>query len=484
MTVDPKEHSEELFELFDRLFEGRLSEKEGLSLDRRLADDPAARRSYLEYADLHASLHSENVSVDAEMNRELVGMSDPIDVSGAKVVWLRSMLAAAACLALLAAGFIWGGKKSAQGAEDVVVATLIETKACAWGGGSLPTEKGARLTKGRMNLVEGLATLRFASGAEVVLEAPAELELIDPMRCVLHDGVLTAQVPPEAQGFVVDTASAHLVDHGTEFGVFVNRDEGTTDVQVFDGIVDVEQRTTNETQRMLAGQRSIVGDERFDLREGGGFEPGIGLRRSGVEGFEEGAIVISAGDGLGRDAYVQSSEREDHVSDTLLLVKNAKNESGYVRKAYVAFDLAPLRGRGVRKARVQLQLQRSGWGYASSLPDATFAVYGIGDEGLDDWSAESLSWENAPANLAGGAAIDDVKATLLGRFVIPQGLYTGFAGIEGKALVDFLEADTNGVTSFVVVRETLETRGGSLVHAFAGSSHPGGVAPSLLVIPE
>ena len=48
---------------------------------------------------------------------------------------------------------------------------------CEWAGGRLPTEEGARLSPGNMKLVSGLATLRFTSGVEVVLEAPAEIAL-------------------------------------------------------------------------------------------------------------------------------------------------------------------------------------------------------------------------------------------------------------------------------------------------------------------
>src|SRR5262249_62216709 len=50
------------------------------------------------------------------------------------------------------------------------VATLADSKACKWDGGTLPTEPGARLGAGRLRLAEGVARVVFGRGAEVNIE--------------------------------------------------------------------------------------------------------------------------------------------------------------------------------------------------------------------------------------------------------------------------------------------------------------------------
>jgi hypothetical protein len=67
----------------------------------------------------------------------------------------------------------------------------------------------------------------------------------------------------------------------------------------------------------------------------------------------------------------------------------------------------------------------------------------------------------------------------LGRFTIPRGIQTGSFGIEGEALEAFLNEDGNRRATLLIVRETSETRGGGLVHAFASSRHPSLAPPTL-----
>ncbi len=100
---------------------------------------------------------------------------------------------------------------------------------------------GARLGQGRLRLAEGLARIVFDNGAEVTIQAPADLEIRSTRLCILHGGRLVAKVPPPATGFLVETPTAVLKDLGTEFGVNVSTG-GISDVEVFDGRVDVQHR--------------------------------------------------------------------------------------------------------------------------------------------------------------------------------------------------------------------------------------------------
>lgn len=60
---------------------------------------------------------------------------------------------------------------------------------------SLPTEPGSELTGGYLKLTSGIATVRFLSGAESILEAPANLVLKTPMYAMLTSGAARVEVP-------------------------------------------------------------------------------------------------------------------------------------------------------------------------------------------------------------------------------------------------------------------------------------------------
>ena len=53
------------------------------------------------------------------------------------------------------------------------------------------------------------------SGASVTIEAPTKVELVGPLLMRLIEGSLTAEVPPGAHGFTVETADLRVVDLGT-----------------------------------------------------------------------------------------------------------------------------------------------------------------------------------------------------------------------------------------------------------------------------
>jgi hypothetical protein len=91
----------------------------------------------------------------------------------------------------------------------------------------------------KLNLRTGLAEITFGSGARVILHAPSQFAVIDPLGGNLERGKLTAKVPHHAAGFTVVTPAGKVIDLGTEFGVQVNEDR-TMHVVVYVGQVKVE----------------------------------------------------------------------------------------------------------------------------------------------------------------------------------------------------------------------------------------------------
>ena len=97
--------------------------------------------------------------------------------------------------------------------------------------------------------------MKFDSGAEVVLEAPATLILTDAMNCELTQGTAVSDIPESALRFRIKTPSADVVDFGTRFAVSVYEETGETHTQVIEGRVQVEYAQSDEVVELTTGQR-------------------------------------------------------------------------------------------------------------------------------------------------------------------------------------------------------------------------------------
>jgi hypothetical protein len=476
----PSEARAELLDLCDQLLDGTLSTAQRARLEHLVLGDPALRRLYVEYLHLHAGLRQSRPA-DAPLAGVLRFAPEEAP-RGGRYQWRRwqqAVLAVAAALLLLIGG-VWFGQHHRGAALDVpAIATLAETKGARWESGRLPTEAGAALGPGRLRLAEGLATIVFQSGATVTLEAPAELELLTANRCFLHSGALVAHVPPPAVGFVVETAHARLVDHGTDFGVTADA-SGQAQVQVFQGEVELHHHRSGEHLRLSSRRSALVTTGTLAARAGDDPETTRWLARR-APAVDPGTLVLSTAAGRGQAAYVASPGTVTHHSDTLLLLKNTTT-TAYRRKACLRFDLEPLAGRRVAEATLSLVFEPTGFGFASFLGDAQFAVYAVVDDGQDDWDPARLEWDTMPAARNDGGAVDDRRAVKVGTFVLPAGTLGGPVTVRSPRLTERLNADGNRLLTLIVVRETLETgRGASLVHGFAGNHHPTLAPPSLWV---
>ena len=110
--------------------------------------------------------------------------------------------------------------------------------------------RGSQLPTGHLKLKSGLVQIEFFHGAVVILEGPADFELIDSQRAYLHYGKLRSYVPMPSRGFVIETPQRKLIDHGTEFGLSVNA-TGLTEVHVFEGKVEMQGQ---DSEYLTAGE--------------------------------------------------------------------------------------------------------------------------------------------------------------------------------------------------------------------------------------
>ncbi len=421
---------------------------------------------------------------DARLVRDLAAAVPPLAVvpRRPRALWFT---AAAACLML--GLLVWQNTRPDQSSGPAAIATLVKATGCKWAASTLPTAEGSRVSAGTYDLVEGLATLKFDSGAEVVLEAPATLELINAMNCRLSRGTLVSDVPPQAIGFTIDTEKARVVDYGTRFGVSAGAN-GEYTVQVLTGRVEVADHTEAAVHNLTAGQNLDRGLLRQKLNPQS--TPGEPNRwqPDRIINDGEGWQLLSTGHGRGKDSCIDSSGQEKTFGrDAFFRVKHTTVQPNLNRKGYVAFDLSRFSGRGFESAEFTLAIAPSDLGFATLVPDSTFFVYGLTDETGDAWDETTLTARNAPAHdpaqTARNLPVPD-KTRLLGSFTIAQGVNRGNCTLRGPALVDFLNADSNGIVTFIICRETDETARSGLVHAFATKESGSNTPPLLRVKPR
>lgn len=146
-----------------------------------------------------------------------------------------------------------------QAVEQPAFATITRVVDVDWSSETPAHLPGSRFRPGTLALDSGVVALEFDSGVQLVLEGPAELELLTAERGFLHYGRLRSHVPQSAQGLTIDTVEITVVDLGTEFGLTID-EAGNAEVHVFDGEIQLyETRQSsilaeNETQLLNAGE--------------------------------------------------------------------------------------------------------------------------------------------------------------------------------------------------------------------------------------
>lgn len=120
------------------------------------------------------------------------------------------------------------------------VAVIKEAADARWKNSDSGSAPGSTLLPGPLALESGMAAIEFASGARLLLEGPAELEIVSSMELFCRSGKMRLQVPPPARGFVIGTPRLRVVDTGTAFGLAV-REDGAASVKVLEGAIELHQ---------------------------------------------------------------------------------------------------------------------------------------------------------------------------------------------------------------------------------------------------
>ena len=231
------------FEHFcNAVLEGTATETEIEQFRQRLHASEAERKAYSEQARMHALLTWQKGRAAVPVPFVLAPTDYPSPENVIGFPFRRVMLAVAAALVIGFAFwqiFYLGQKTGAVslakgGSVSVEKGVSVDILASE---GS-PFQVGQRVVLERLEMNAGSLRFRISSGAVVDVEGPVALEFVSPMRMRLLRGNVTADVGSEAKGFVVDTASATVLDIGTRFGVSYG-DDGSTDILVLQGEVQV-----------------------------------------------------------------------------------------------------------------------------------------------------------------------------------------------------------------------------------------------------
>jgi hypothetical protein len=160
------------------------------------------------------------------------------------------------------------------------LATLKNAAGVTWVGKTNEVFVGDQFAAERLQIASGAVQLDFKRGARVIVEGPAELQLVSDNEAFLHYGKVTAHVPKEAHGFKITSPRLAVIDLGTEFGLS-NTSNGVPEVHVFSGAVEMA-RPEKAPEQMVEGEAARVKGTRVrkmaPQRSGFLFEEGLAAR--------------------------------------------------------------------------------------------------------------------------------------------------------------------------------------------------------------
>ncbi len=302
----------ELELLVGRLCNEDLDERDRERLNGLLADDVEAQKWYIHYVDLHAALRSQMQACDDEAfalreaqaaldSSTRTGVAEPPtrmalpagDLGPAltdapSVVPMAAALralgprrwptwAAATVLAVVGAGWFASSRRPDAAAPidvaretpavEIPLAKISGSVGARWAGDRIVLPEGQHLRQDeRLELVEGLAEISFASGARVVLQGPAIIRIRDANSASAALGRIAAIVAEPAassaaEPFVIETRIADFSAREAEFGVEIDVD-GSLATQVYSGDLHLklDRRAAGAGDVAVAGGQGLEVD--------------------------------------------------------------------------------------------------------------------------------------------------------------------------------------------------------------------------------
>lgn len=445
--------------LIQRYLIGIASEEEVQELERRLEASPDLRRSFVRASQLDSVGRDSAIEQSMLESRPLVTDQASVTIASRSTAdrWRTIASLAGLAASLLLIVLLWSRDRSG-------IAVIVSSENAAWES-SLPTLPGDQLHSGTLHLRAGVATIRFHRGAELLLEAPATLELISDMRCRLDSGAAIVDVPDSAIGFVVESPGGYAEDFGTRFAVRVNDVNEESDFELIEGEIEVHHDRSGDSVRLReAGSTVAVSDDsiRRVVDAESPEDEVVTLRKS---------MVIGTNGRCGT-AMPRFDKRWKYIDPTVLSVKRS-GAGRWDYRSFFEFDLTGVDLTQVATAQLRVNLVPSQRGLVSRLPKVNrFGIYGLTNDRKAGWEVVS-TWDDSPGPEDG---------ELLGSFDVERSQTRGVFGIDGKELLAFLRRYPGQPVTLILWRETtqIEGVGPGLTHMFASDSHPESVGPQLV----
>lgn len=299
MTHEEQQH------LLARAGAGDLTREEAARLLDACRHDPAlaaklSRLTIVERLLAHGHLYPDDGAFVREVQVRLqVARAGNPTPPNAVVRFTRHWAWAAAAAMMLGALAWWTVRLTPPSAQ------IVRMESATWDASQIPLKVGDDIDSHRLQLASGLVELKFARGATMIVEGPADFEVRGPERAFLYQGRVVTRLPKGTKGFILDSPRGRLVDQGTEFGVSVGP-SGDTEVHVLEGKVEAVPNNRQQAVQLSVNQaaRLTPGNVEQFTADAVGFITDLPPMNAGAIGylhwsFDEGQGRVSQNRGFG-----------------------------------------------------------------------------------------------------------------------------------------------------------------------------------------
>ncbi len=227
--------------LLEDAVNGVLSDDNARRLNGLLKSNASLLDEYIRFVDMHASLYQEPLLAPTDETETMVDF-ETVEMAyerqkRANNFW-KALSSVTTIAALLAFAFsLWSSMPSESSGFSsdryIGIVTSVKPK----GPISEDLQVGRGVQTGLFRLESGKAQIRLDNGVELSMRGPVEFDVLGQDHLTLVSGRLTANVPPEAIGFRIDTPDMEVVDLGTEFALKVDS-SGESKLHVLEGEVE------------------------------------------------------------------------------------------------------------------------------------------------------------------------------------------------------------------------------------------------------
>jgi hypothetical protein len=237
-------------ELVSNWLDGSLNEIESAEFQAVLESSADRRSEFVDLCGLDVDLRlMSDVVIETPVGAD--SRRAPTRAKGIRAVGWLGLVAAIAAALLLAIGYGIGrdrksdvehqlatSEPASSDSDEVVesgcavLSRVVEAKFA----GDVQYQEGDSLQPGQFKLLSGAVQIDFFSGATMLIDEAADVNLISSWEAECSQGKVTMHVPPPAIGFRLTLPGMKVVDLGTEFAVDVDGAESS--LHVFDGEVE------------------------------------------------------------------------------------------------------------------------------------------------------------------------------------------------------------------------------------------------------